>query len=431
LLEIGEYENAQQVLAPVLENRPTYFPAVSVLYSTLRLAHPQKAVALLEKHAQALAPSIRSSRVFLQLAIDCQNLLSSPQQALGFLEKARQIAGPSIAIDLQCAELLCSLGDYVQCSKTWQGIARWQIEQGNVNEAVQAIDSFLCLEKNTTTDLQVDNSLRARLYNPLIANSSPAKLLRILRKELAAIFVGNAPNDDRLTSDRIGPLRAPVLAARVRTAQSVVGLEDIHVFLKNDPGLAVQLEAGEPDRLIIDVGLLEDPLALHFLLVRACELSFLGYPLAAQTGDKLFDLFRCILAANGRLNALNTLAPPGLEPQVNQLAERIKILNHSAEWEELIQSLEESLPFLDLQEFMYSFEFCASQMALIACRNIQAALRALLRLTPQYRTADFSQLPLIPAIQGNYSATDLINACLQPNFLVSRYRESDQSSVSE
>ncbi len=417
LLEIGEHENAQQVLAPVLESNPTYFPAVSVLYSTLRLAHPQKAVALFKKHAQALTPSIRSSRAFLQLAIDCKNLLSSPQEALEFLEKARQIAGPSIAIDRQCAELLSSTGDHVQCSKTWQRIARWQIEQGDLNEAVQAIDSFLCLEKNPSTDLRVDNSLRARLYNPLIANSSPARLLRILRKELAAIFVGNTAGDDRLTNDRIGPLRSPALAARVRTAQKIVGLEDLHVFLKNDPGLAVQLEAGEPDRLIVGVGLLEDPLALHFLLVRACELSFLGYPLAAKTGDKLFDLFRCILAANGRLNALNALAPPGLETQVNQLAERIKILNHSAEWEALIQSLEESLPFLSLQEFMRSFEFCASQMALITCRNLQAALRALLRLTPQYRTADFAQLPLIPAIQDTCCATDLINSCLQPNFL--------------
>jgi hypothetical protein len=221
---------------------------------------------------------------------------------------------------------------------------------------------------------RVTDGLRARLCEPA-ALGPIARLLRALAPALGSAFAGDLSRYEVGETDRVGPLHAPALAARIREAREAVGLSALDAFLAPAVGAQVSLEPGAPDRLVVGLAALTEiePGALSFLLVRACELSLAGFALAGQAGaDGLEGLVRCALAASGA----SVPVPDPFDAMVEALTEAVHTYA-PPDLEQLVAPAEESLSGLDSAALLSAMERAAARVALVACGEPGAALRAL------------------------------------------------------
>ncbi|MGI5861161.1 MAG: tetratricopeptide repeat protein [Myxococcales bacterium] len=230
----------------------------------------------------------------------------------------------------------------------------------------------------------IDGSLRERLYAPL-AQGPVARLLAAVAREAGAAFGSTLARLGLDEARRIGPDYAPALHARLRAARSAVGIARLDAWIDPEGG-ELRLEPGETDRLILGLALLAraDGGALAFLLLRACELSRAGYAVARLAGSEgLADLVESIAAALD----LEAQVQAPFSARVEALASRLSGRDEDA-LRALALEARAELRHVDAEALLTAIERSASRVALVACGDAGAAMRASLLLAPSYREAD-------------------------------------------
>ncbi len=184
---------------------------------------------------------------------------------------------------------------------------------------------------------------------------------------------------------RIGPDCAPALHARLRAARDAVGISRLDAWIVPESS-ELRLEPGDTDRLLLGLAPLAraDGGALAFLLLRSCELSRAGYGAARLAGpDGLTDLVEAIAAALG----LEAQARAPFSARVEPLASRLEGLGEG-DLRALALEARDELHRVDAGELLMAIERSASRVALLACGDAGAAMRASLLLASSYREAD-------------------------------------------
>ncbi|HCF61439.1 MAG TPA: hypothetical protein DFS52_26005, partial [Myxococcales bacterium] len=230
----------------------------------------------------------------------------------------------------------------------------------------------------------IEASLRERLYEPL-AQGPVARLLAAVAREAGAVFGASLGRLGLDEARRIGPDCAPALHARLRAARDAVGISRLDAWIVPESS-ELRLEPGDTDRLLLGLAPLAraDGGALAFLLLRSCELSRAGYGAARLAGpDGLTDLVEAIAAALG----LEAQARAPFSARVEPLASRLEGLGEG-DLRALALEARDELHRVDAGELLMAIERSASRVALLACGDAGAAMRASLLLASSYREAD-------------------------------------------